>query len=81
MRASVLRSQWQSHRRKVLLAVSWGFMLAPARLLTVPLLWGELMRTGQSIVWVLVPLFLLYQVHRECQPVAGRPSWTGRGRS
>lgn len=52
-------------RAVVLLAMTWVAVLAPARLLASPPPWSTLFAAGQTIVWVLVLIFLLDRASHE----------------
>ncbi|MGH7966105.1 MAG: glycosyltransferase 87 family protein [Candidatus Binatia bacterium] len=49
----------------LLLAITWVAVLAPARLLVSPPLWSWLFAAGQTVVWVAMLIFLLWQASRE----------------
>ncbi|MCS6927690.1 MAG: hypothetical protein NZ578_17505 [Candidatus Binatia bacterium] len=52
-------------RAVVLLAMTWVAALAPAHLLASPPPWSTLFAAGQTIVWVLVLIFLLERASHE----------------
>jgi hypothetical protein len=59
-----------------LLTITWIAALAPARFHASPP-WDWVFGAGQTIVWIVVLIFLLIQVRREKIPVHGDVGWTG----
>lgn len=57
----------------ILLVISWFSVLAPARLLTFSPPWDLMFKTGQTVVWFAILVFLLNQINlgsaKELDPI------------